>query len=96
MLNDPYLLRDDVELFADFGTDFYQCTAILRADARCRRQLVPHHLARQRRIEWLAPTLLTRMTRHSNTNFFFLRRQGRFGRCRRPSRLLLRCPARCR
>jgi hypothetical protein len=58
MLNDANLLRNDVQLFAGFDTDFHQGFAIVRTNPFGFRQFVANDLARQRRIgraEWCIP-----------------------------------------
>lgn len=54
MLNHPHLLRHDVELLADFSTDFDQTAAVMGADAFGFRQFMADDLARQMRIERFA------------------------------------------
>lgn len=59
MLDDPHLLRLDVELLADLGADLDQRRAVMRADAFRNRQFVAGDLPQQRRVQWLAPALGT-------------------------------------
>jgi len=64
MLDHPYLLRDDVELFADFDADLDQHGSIVGTNSLRLGQLMAHHLARQVRVEWLASALLARVRRN--------------------------------
>jgi hypothetical protein len=50
MPDDSHLLGNDVDLFADFGTDLDQRRAVMGTETLGFRQLVPHDLAFQCRI----------------------------------------------
>lgn len=57
MLDDPDLLRNDVQLFADFDADLDQRRAVVGADPFRFRQFVPDDLAGQVGVERLATAL---------------------------------------
>lgn len=61
MLDHPHLLRNDVELLGYFDADLDQHRAVVGADPLGFRQFMTDDLARQRRIERLAPALLARV-----------------------------------
>lgn len=78
MLDHPYLLGNDVELFADLGADLDQHAAVMRANALGFGQLVTHDVPWQRGIEWFAAaSLFAPMARHFNTGLIFFCRLGR-------------------
>ena len=61
VLKDANLLGNNVNLFADLGADLHERVAIVSTYALCLRQLVADNLARQRRVQGLAATLLALM-----------------------------------
>ena len=61
MLDDPYLLRNDVQLLADLDTDLDQGGAVMGADPLGLGQFMADDLARQVGIERLAAALLARV-----------------------------------
>ncbi|CAE6871904.1 hypothetical protein R69658_08203 [Paraburkholderia aspalathi] len=71
--NHANLLRDDVQLLADFDTDPDEHRTILRAHQLVRRQLISNHLARQRRVERLATAFLPFVRGYLNPGPVFLR-----------------------
>jgi len=85
MLNDPNLLRHDIELLTDLGADLDEHMSVVCADAFRFWQLVTHDLAREHRVQRLASTLLAFMRANLDALFCFrlLRRfRSRCGRLR--------------
>jgi hypothetical protein len=66
MLNDPDLVRHDIELLADFGADFHQLGAIMGANTFGFQSLMAPDLARQKRIKRFVAAFLAAVTGHLN------------------------------
>ena len=69
VLNDTNLLRNDVQLFAGFNTDFHQLVSVMGTNPFGFRQFMANDFARQCRIKRFAAPLLAGMPGDLNSGF---------------------------